>query len=136
MNFQELMQRMIDLDRPVTEEDKADKDYDGDGEVESGKDEYMGSRMKAAEKDKEVDEAFIDECGMDMPGGMMGMRNSGQQDSVNMNVSLNAAGAGGIRDLMGILKHIEDGGEDGMEDPAVIIKKMSHPGLGLSLIHI
>ena len=28
-------------------EDKADKDYDGDGEVESGSDEYLGSRDKA-----------------------------------------------------------------------------------------
>jgi len=133
MNFQELMQRMVDLDRPVTEEDKADKDYDGDGEVESGKDEYMGSRMKAAfpkdkKSEKEVDEAFIDECGTDMPSGMMGMRNPGQQDSVNMNVSLNAAGSGGIRDLMGILKNIEDADGD-MGDPEVIIKKMSYPGM-------
>lgn len=29
---------------------KADKDYDGDGEVESGKDEYMGSKDKAIKK--------------------------------------------------------------------------------------
>ena len=28
-------------------EDKADKDYDGDGEVESGSEEYLGSRDKA-----------------------------------------------------------------------------------------
>ena len=31
-------------------EKKADKDYDGDGKVESGKDEYMGSRDKAIKK--------------------------------------------------------------------------------------
>ena len=31
-------------------EKKADKDYDGDGEVESGKDEYMGSKDKAIKK--------------------------------------------------------------------------------------
>ena len=31
-------------------EDTADKDYDGDGKVESGKDEYMGSRDKAIKK--------------------------------------------------------------------------------------
>lgn len=112
MNFQELMQRMVDLDQPVNEQDKADKDYDGDGEIESGKDEYMGSRMKAAEKD--VDEAFIDECGMDMPGGMMGMRNEPpkQSDSVTMNVSMNGSGAGGIKDLMNILKNIEDADDD------------------------
>lgn len=49
---QEIMER---------EEKKADKDYDGDGEVESGKDEYMGSRMKAAEKakGKKVDENYV-----------------------------------------------------------------------------
>jgi hypothetical protein len=125
MNFQELMQRMVDLEQPVNEQDKADKDYDGDGEIESGKDEYMGSRMKAAEKD--VDEAFIDECGMDMPSGMMGMRNDApkQSDSVTMNVSMNGSGAGGIKDLMNILKNIEDaeddiGGGDNMEMPIVM----------------
>lgn len=32
------------------EEKKADKDYDGDGEIESGTDEYMGSRDKAIKK--------------------------------------------------------------------------------------
>jgi len=48
-------------------EKKADKDYDGDGEIESGTDEYMGSRDKAIkkamgkkkDKDKEeVEEGF------------------------------------------------------------------------------
>lgn len=134
MNFQELMQRMVVLDQPISEEKKADKDYDKDGEVESEKDEVMGSRMAAAkkagkmdeadepprdsttsamgsaEKEKELDEAFIQECGMPMPGGMMGDR---QPDSVSMNVSINASGGGGIRDLMGILRSIESGGDDG-----------------------
>ena len=32
------------------QEKKADKDYDGDGKIESGKDEYMGSRDKAIKK--------------------------------------------------------------------------------------
>jgi predicted XRE-type DNA-binding protein len=41
--------------------EKAEKDYDGDGEVESGKDEYMGSRDKAIKKAKEekTDEGYI-----------------------------------------------------------------------------
>jgi hypothetical protein len=41
--------------------DDADKDYDGDGEVESGKDEYMGSRDKAIKKAKaeKQDESYI-----------------------------------------------------------------------------
>jgi hypothetical protein len=36
--------------RSVKEGKKAKKDYDGDGKVESGKDEYMGSRDKAIKK--------------------------------------------------------------------------------------
>ena len=37
-------------DRHVIHEKKAAKDYDGDGKVESGKDEYFGSRDKAIKK--------------------------------------------------------------------------------------
>lgn len=127
MNFQELIQRMTDIDKSVTEADKADKDYDGDGEVESGKDEYYGSRMKAAfpkdkEKEKAVDEAFIDECGTDMPSSMMGMSTPKQSDSVTMNISMNGSGAGGIKDLMAILKNIDSGPSDmGGPDADIII---------------
>ncbi len=64
-------------------DDKADKDYDGDGKIESGKDEYMGSKMKAAAKSKanedienvlrgllaiqegSLEEAACPECGKD-----------------------------------------------------------------------
>ena len=127
MNFQELLSRLNTLDnQPVQESDKADKDYDGDGEIESGKDEYYGSRMKAAfPKDKEtekvVDEALIDECGMDMPGNMMGMRTPPQQDSVSMNLSMNGAGANGIRDLMDILRNLDgdEGSEMGLQMPGM-----------------
>lgn len=48
-------------------------------------------------------QAPVEECGI-MPMGAPG----GQSDSVNMNVSLNASGAGGIRDLMNVLKNIDD----------------------------
>ena len=54
----------------------------------------------------------VQECG-DMPG-MMNMAHAmpgmqpPQQDSVSMNVSMNAQGKGGIRDLMNVLKNIED----------------------------
>lgn len=43
----------------IVEAKKAKKDYDGDGKVESGKDEYMGSKDKAIKKamGKKVDEA-------------------------------------------------------------------------------
>jgi hypothetical protein len=48
------------------------------------------------------------ECGGPMPMGMMGMSSPQQQtDSISANISMNAQGAGGIRDLMAILKNIE-----------------------------
>jgi len=40
---------------------KAKKDYDGDGEIESEKDEVWGSRMKAAKKSKKVSEVSDEE---------------------------------------------------------------------------
>ena len=44
-------------------EKKADKDYDGDGEVESGTDEYMGSRDKAIKKAMGKKGKKCEECG-------------------------------------------------------------------------
>jgi hypothetical protein len=74
MNFQELMQKMAELDRPVSEETTA-----------------------------------AEGCGMMAPpmGGMPPM-NDKQQDTVTMNVSMNGNGAGGIADLMSILRNIEE----------------------------
>jgi hypothetical protein len=46
----------------------------------------------------------VDECG-EMP--IMGGR-SDQQDSVTMNVSMNGSGKGGIRDLLDVLRNIEN----------------------------
>ena len=43
-----------------------------------------------------------------MPTGMVGMPHK-QEDSVTMNVSMNGSGAGGISDLMKILRNIENG---------------------------
>ncbi len=128
MNFEQLFQRMRELDQPVSEaEKKADKDYDGDGKIESGKDEYMGSRMKAAGKDDEDDEKTsesldqlvdeveteMDECGMPPMGSMSSPMK--QTDNVSMNLSMNGSGSGGIRDLMNILRNLdgEDNGDMG-----------------------
>jgi hypothetical protein len=193
MNFQELMQRMVELDTPVEEravggqpginrltgkpmaptapepdhlaepperapadpnapnllanktrmpnppatpqeQPKEGNAFGGalDAARDSGQDEFEvdGKTFKVKEDD-------VDECGMpgmaNMPSGMMGMPK--QQDNVNMNVSMSGSGAGGIRDLMSILKNIENNGEqDGehdidMHDPEVIIKKMTPPSL-------
>ena len=67
-----------------------------------------------------VSEEMTDECGI-MPMGMPG--STGQSDSVSMNVNMNASGAGGIRDMMNILKNIDDvadpqhGADSGGEEP-------------------
>jgi hypothetical protein len=49
---------------------KAKKDYDGDGKVESGKDEYLGSKIKAAKKAGKMDESMGGEpCACEACGG-------------------------------------------------------------------
>jgi hypothetical protein len=147
MNFQELMARMAELDKPVQEADKADKDYDDDGKVESPKDEVWGSRAKAAAKsgkpfEEEVDETFeqgieeiadeVDECG-DMMSPMSSMPPK-QSDNVSMNLSMNGSGSGGIRDLMNILRNLDKGEDDhihhGNDDPIIKVLGKKEPMLG------
>lgn len=114
MNFNELMQRMRDLDTNAPIAEVAD-----------------------------VAEAGCGMPGMDnMPSSMMGAPK--QQDSVTMNVSMNGAGAGGIRDLMAILKNIDDVADKGPDmdlgepekfgdgDMDVIVKKQ--PGMDMMTI--
>lgn len=56
---------------------------------------------------EDLQEGDPDECGM--MGGVSTSSIPKQQDSVSMNVSMNGAGAGGIRDLLNVLKDIQDG---------------------------
>ena len=126
MNFNELFQKMRELDAPVAEELKGGQkklDADKDGDIEA-------DDLKAL-RDKKVDEELVGECGdMPMPNGMMGMRNPEQQDSISANISMNASGTGGIRDLMSILRNIENGGDahDSDEhDMAIAIGGMDKP---------
>lgn len=44
--------------------------------------------------------------------GDMGPMANRQSDSISMNVSINGSGAGGIKDLLDVLKNIEQGGGD------------------------
>ena len=50
------------------DEEKADKDYDGDGEIESGTEEYMGSRDKAIKKSMKSEAEDIDGVDADPDG--------------------------------------------------------------------
>ena len=70
----------------------------------------------ASPGDQMLTGASMEECGdMPMPGGMAAPK---QQDNVTMNVSMNGSGAGGIRDLMDILRNLEDG--PGQQEPEEI----------------
>ena len=121
MNFTELYQRIRSIDEGTASEPTAPggviKTKNADGSV-SYKPKVPGERLtstlpasQAAKttdtSDKDKTKAVNEECG-DMPVGMMGMSShQGQQDSVTMNISMNGSGAGGIRDLMSILRNIE-----------------------------
>ncbi len=48
--------------KPVKEAKKAKKDYDGDGKVETGKDEYLGSKIAAAKKAGKLKEGTCSVC--------------------------------------------------------------------------
>ena len=123
MNFTELYQRIRSIDEGTASEPTAPggviKTKNADGSV-SYKPKVPGERLTStlpanqaakntdtSDKDKDKTKAVNEECG-DMPVGMMGMSShQGQQDSVTMNISMNGSGAGGIRDLMSILRNIE-----------------------------
>jgi hypothetical protein len=56
-------------------------------------------------------EETVEECG-EMPGAIIHAGGAmPQQDNVTMNVSLNGSGAGGVRDLMDVLRNIEQSAE-------------------------
>lgn len=142
MNFQELMARMAELDKPVAESDKGDMDHDGKDEPDSQ--EYLDNKdaaiKKAMGKKEESLDVLADELQQDMEECGMGPMSmpsmSKQQDNVSMNVNMTGSGSGGIRDLMNILRNLEDGGVDkdmdhdhDMDIPGVVIAK-KEPVLG------
>lgn len=68
-------------------------------------------KLQAIEENAPVAPVHTDAAGdsVEECGGMMSARPE-QQDNVTMNVSMNGSGKGGIKDLMAILKNIEDHG--------------------------
>jgi hypothetical protein len=114
-----------------------EKVFDED-DMEEGN-EFSGAlaRAKAAGKKEftvngktyQVKEDIVDECGMPMTSSSM--EPPKQQDSVSMNVSMNGSGSGGIKDLMQILRNIENNDNEpenfGDKDMDIIVKKMPSP---------
>jgi hypothetical protein len=115
MNFQDLMQKIKDIDEGFEPQDKythADQDV-----------EEMGAAKSNAETPLMGD---VEECGGMPSMGPMSSMAPKQQDNVTMNVSMNGSGAGGIRDLMSILKNIEQGGGDAEKDMVVGLEQMAN----------
>lgn len=77
--LENLLQRIDLLEKELKKSKKADKDYDGDGEIESGTEEYFGSRDKAIKKamakkkNKKVQEA-LDRVGGNYTSNSPGVR--------------------------------------------------------------
>lgn len=102
MNFQDLYKKIRAIDEGI----ESDTAITEPTPAAIGTDPTMGGAGAS-------DESVAQECGMMPPMGMMPQATPPQQDSVSMNVSMNAQGAGGIRDLMNVLKDIQDGPDHG-----------------------
>lgn len=71
---------------------------------------------------KPITENCIKECGNDMSIGMPPV--SKQDDQVSMTINMSGSGSGGIKDILNILRNIEDGGSTGSPDAGREIDKM------------
>lgn len=97
MNFNELYKKIKSLDEAIEPKD----------ELQGGAGASDECAMSGSSNTPLMGEEPVEECGGDMPGDMM--HPPKQSDSVTMNVSMNGSGAGGIKDLMQILRNIESG---------------------------
>jgi hypothetical protein len=142
MNFRDLMQKMKDLDEGFEGTDKftlADPDVDEMGMAKSNAETPLMGDVEGKgqwiipDEDEEKGQWIIPdeddpvgECGGMPSMGPMSSMAPKQQDNVTMNVSMNGSGAGGIRDLMSILKNIEQGGSDAEKDMVVGLEQMAN----------
>jgi hypothetical protein len=121
MNFQDLLAKMKSIDEssvevqdlptsatsspPTAPDDSMPPAGAETPTVECGDD----MEKPNSQSDVLLGEKDVEECGLpgmsSMPSGMMGSPK--QSDSVTMNVSMNGSGAGGIRDLMDILRNLD-----------------------------
>jgi len=126
MNFTELYQRIRSIDEGTAPEPTAPggviKTKNADGTI-SYKPKVPGERLTGtipaqgakvtsttdnSKKEPTPANESLEECGDMMPMGMMGMSGpQGQQDNIDMNITLHGSGSGGVRDLMNILRNIE-----------------------------
>lgn len=108
MNFQDLLAKMKQIDEAVVE--PKDELQGGAGASDECGD------MSGSSDALLIGEKSVEECG----GDMMPHEAPKQSDSVTMSVNMNGSGAGGIRDLMSILKNIEQGGASQDADDVLV----------------
>jgi len=121
MNFQDLLARIKQIDETNGDPDMPSQE-NPEMSADTSMEEECGDMSASSPKDQVlIGEKDMDECGMpgmgNMPSGMMGMSAPKQSDSVTMNLSMNGSGAGGIRDLMDILRNLDDAGEHSHDMP-------------------
>ena len=121
MNFQELLQKLNEIENPIQEEPNEGNLFTGNlaAARAAGKDQADLDGDGDMEKVREDD---VEECGM----GPMSPMDNKQQDNVSMSVNMNGSGSGGIKDLLDILRNLENGGDAG-GDLEKMIGKMDHP---------
>jgi len=139
MNFQDLLAKMKSIDESSVEVPEPPTNP-----TSSSPDNALppaGAEMSTVEcgddmekpnsqSDVLLGEKDVEECGLpgmsSMPSGMMGSPK--QSDSVTMNVSMNGSGAGGIRDLMDILRNLDGEKSSGHADGADIVLGVEEDG--------
>lgn len=117
MNFQNLLQKMKDIDEGFESQDKY---MHADADVE----EMMPAKSNA--ETPLMGDSEVDEGGCMAPMSTMSSMAPKQQDNVNMSVNMSGQGAGGIRDLMSILKNIEQGSNSAEQDMVVGLEQMAN----------
>ena len=102
MNFNTLYKKIAEIDGVLKEE--RDQDWDEDPMDEP---EQIDDFELDGEDEFSDEEIPFDECGMSPIA-----KSPDQPDNVSMNVNMTGSGAGGIRDLLDVLKNIEEPGDD------------------------
>lgn len=109
MNFQELYRRIESLDRPMAEEPNEGNAITG---AMADPDHPIGAPIKGTGLTKTKQLPVDEEMDVESCGSSSMSSPPGQQDTVSMSVNMNGSGAGGIRDLMSILKNIDNDDSD------------------------
>lgn len=104
MNFQDLLTKIRKIEETGMEAPSAAVVDPTDDDAEFAE---CGDMSPTSVMPRDGDDMLTGECGDMMPQ----MSAPKQSDSVTMNVSMNGSGAGGIKDLLDIIRNIQGSGE-------------------------